>query len=127
MDKRRHGNSGLGKTGRFYEDAVIDGLERRGFRLITRNYYVHRKGEIDAVMEYRGHVYLIEVKARRSGSLISDPIEAVTPHKVQCMKRCIPYLIDEFGLAGMNIHFLAGCVSLNADGSIQNVQIIPFA
>ena len=112
--------------GGIYEDAVIEGLIQRGFKLITRNYYVHQRGELDAVMERGQNIYIIEVKARKIREDYPDPIESIGPLKIKRIKSCLPYLLSDYGLFGRNIHFLAGCVNLNDDGSIQNVQIIPF-
>ncbi len=116
----------LRHEGTIYEDAVIKGLQERGFDLIVRNYNVHRRGELDAVFERAGHVYIVEVKARRRSTAMPDALDAITPEKIRRMKRCVPYLVSEYRLYGKNIHFLAGCVTVNDDGSIQNVQIVPF-
>ena len=54
-------------------------LERRGYRIIERNYRI-RSGEIDIVAEDGGTVVFVEVKTKTSGEF-GDPVEEVTPQK----------------------------------------------
>ena len=71
MDKRTKGQLG--------EDAVCAELERRGHKIVERNY---RKpfGEIDIVSEIGGFIVFTEVKTRKQGSMISG-LEAVDSRK----------------------------------------------
>jgi putative endonuclease len=54
-------------------------LERRGYRIIERNYRI-RSGEIDIVAEDAGTVVFVEVKTKTNGDF-GDPVEEVTPQK----------------------------------------------
>lgn len=57
------------------EDAVCAELERRGHRILARNYR-KRVGEIDIISEIGGYIVFTEVKARKVGSMVSG-LEAV--------------------------------------------------
>ena len=57
------------------EDAVCEELERRGHRIIERNYR-RRSGEIDIISEIGENIVFTEVKARKAGSMVSG-LEAV--------------------------------------------------
>ncbi|MBI4546701.1 MAG: YraN family protein [Ignavibacteriae bacterium] len=71
MNKRTQGTLG--------EDLAIDYLEKKGYRILERNFrYEH--GEIDIIAEDNSVLVFVEVKARRS-KLFGEPEEAVTPRK----------------------------------------------
>ena len=57
------------------EDAVCAELERRGHRILARNYR-RRSGEIDIISETGEYIVFTEVKARKAGSMVSG-LEAV--------------------------------------------------
>ena len=61
------------------EDAVCAELERRGHRIIERN-YSRRTGEIDIISVIGDRIVFTEVKARKAGSMVSG-LEAVNPAK----------------------------------------------
>ena len=61
------------------EDAVCAELKRRGHRILERNYR-RRCGEIDIISEIGDYIVFTEVKARKTGSMVSG-LEAVDPAK----------------------------------------------
>ena len=63
------------EKGALGEDAVCAELERRGHRILARNYH-KRVGEIDIISEIGDHIVFTEVKARKLGSMVSG-LEAV--------------------------------------------------
>ncbi len=66
-------------TGRAGEEHIAALLEKRGFRIIGRNYHC-RFGELDIIGENGQYIVFVEVKTRETGGLVS-PFEAVTPAK----------------------------------------------
>lgn len=68
-------------TGKAGEDYAAQWLVEHGYRLAARNYHT-RYGEIDIIAEDGKYIVFVEVKTRRSGSIVS-PLEAVTPQKQQ--------------------------------------------
>ena len=73
-----HARQQLGSEG---ESIACAELERRGYRIIERNYRI-RNGEIDIVADDAGTVVFVEVKTKSSGDY-GDPVEEVTPQKQQ--------------------------------------------
>lgn len=63
------------KKGSLGEDTVCAELERRGHRILARNYR-KRVGEIDIISSVDNFIVFTEVKARRLGSMVSG-LEAV--------------------------------------------------
>ncbi|MDE7229290.1 MAG: YraN family protein [Oscillospiraceae bacterium] len=63
------------KKGALGEDAVCAELEKRGHRILARNYH-KRVGEIDIISEIGDFIVFTEVKARKLGSMVSG-LEAV--------------------------------------------------
>jgi putative endonuclease len=67
------------KKGTIGENLAVDYLEKKGYRILQRNYrYEH--GEIDIVAEDGNALVFVEVKARRSKKF-GEPEDAVTPRK----------------------------------------------
>ena len=66
----------LGSNG---ETLAAAELERRGCRIVERNYRI-RSGEIDIVADDAGTIVFVEVKTKTSGDY-GDPVEEVTPQK----------------------------------------------
>ncbi|MGN1423450.1 MAG: YraN family protein [Oscillospiraceae bacterium] len=67
------------EKGRLGEDAVCELLERRGHRIVERNYR-RRSGEIDIISAIDGFIVFTEVKTRKFGGMMSG-IEAVDIRK----------------------------------------------
>lgn len=67
------------KTGGRYEAWAAAFLEKKGYRILERNYYT-RCGEIDVIARQGNVLVFIEVKFRSSGGY-GDPLEAVTLRK----------------------------------------------
>ena len=70
---------------RFAEDLVAAWYVRAGYTIIARNWRCPR-GELDIVAWRDGVLVVCEVKARRSTNF-GDPFEAITPAKVQRLRR----------------------------------------
>ena len=86
-DVRQH----LGRLG---EQLACEHLIRRGFQIVERNYRT-RWGELD-VVAFDGLVLAFcEVKTRRVGRLVSDPLEAIHVRKrSQVRKMAASWLIE---------------------------------
>lgn len=68
----------IGKAG---ESFTAGWLERRGFRIVARNYH-SRYGEIDIIAEDAQYIVFVEVKTRKPGAMVSA-VESVTREKQQ--------------------------------------------
>ncbi|MBU1907641.1 YraN family protein [Patescibacteria group bacterium] len=80
MDRRRRfGNRG--------EDLAAVFFISKGFEIVARNWNC-RAGEIDLICEKRGVTHFVEVKTRRSLTY-GNPEEAITPTKLQHLRRAI--------------------------------------
>jgi len=73
-----HARQQLGSEG---ESIACVELEKRGYRIVERNYRI-RNGEIDIVANDSGTIVFVEVKTKSSGDY-GDPVEEVTPQKQQ--------------------------------------------
>ena len=73
------------EVGRLGERLAEDYLEKRGVRILARNYSVHG-GEIDLIGFCRGGLLYIEVKTR-TGSTWGTPAEAIHQEKLRRIER----------------------------------------
>ncbi len=87
-EDRRH------RLGILGEQLAAEHLERRGFRIVERNYRT-RWGELD-VIAFDGHVLVfVEVKTRRMAADAGSPFEAIRPLKqARVRKMARSWLID---------------------------------
>lgn len=85
MSERR---SILGRKG---EDLAAEFLERKGFRILARNYR-QRLGEIDIIARAGDCVVFVEVKTRQGGGKYA-PAEAVTRRKQLQIARVAQYYL----------------------------------
>ena len=69
-----------GETGRRGEDLALAWLERRGFRLLDRNWRSGHK-ELDLVMESAARVHIVEVKT------LTPPLQGQPYEKVDAVKQ----------------------------------------
>lgn len=67
------------KKGNIGERFASEFLKKQGYEIIKEN-YTDRYGEIDIIAEKDGYIIFVEVKARKTGSVVK-PSEAVTPDK----------------------------------------------
>jgi putative endonuclease len=67
------------EQGLYAEALVLEHLERRGLRLVTRNYLI-KGGEIDLIMAQNETLVFVEVRARESFENV-HPFETVTKAK----------------------------------------------
>ena len=69
----------IGRIGKSGEDMVAAFLRKNGYKIAKRNYSC-RFGEIDIIAERKEYIVFVEVKTRKSGSLVSGE-EAVNLKK----------------------------------------------
>ncbi len=81
------------KKGSIAEEKAISYLESVGYRILERNVHM-RVGEIDIVAMHDGEMVFIEVRSSAS----SDPLESITPRKLENLKKAILSYLAEKGL-----------------------------
>ncbi len=90
----------LGKSG---EDAAVVFLERRGYRILERNFRT-RFGEIDIIARHQKAICFIEVKTRASQEQ-GSPLEAVTPYKQRKLSRMAIFYLKSKNSLGVPARF----------------------
>ncbi|MGD8932981.1 MAG: YraN family protein, partial [Chromatiales bacterium] len=97
------------QTGKQAEERAREHLERRGLRLLERNYRC-RQGEIDLIMLQGDTLVFIEVRYRKS-SAFGSAVETVTAqkqarllaaarHYLQAKRASLPCRFDVVGITG---------------------------
>ena len=86
--------------GRYGENLARKFLEKKGFKLIERNFKTPRWGEIDLIMRDGDTLVFVEVKTR-SGSaseLFGGPLGAINYHKMKAIQRAAQFFISSKNL-----------------------------
>jgi putative endonuclease len=78
--------------GNFGEDIATRYLEARDFKIVERNYYAKKLGEIDIIAHKENTLHFIEVK---SGDTGYDPVYNVTPSKIKKIINSAYYFMKE--------------------------------
>lgn len=86
----------LRETGRAGEDQAACFLEKKGVRILERNFRA-RQGEIDIIASQEGTILFVEVKYRRS-LRFGDPAEAVGPEKQKNICEAALYYLHRKGV-----------------------------
>lgn len=106
----------LRKIGSFYEEKAAEYLQKKGYRILVRNFRC-RYGEIDLIAEFDRAIVFCEVKYRSSKEA-HVPFEAVTPRKQQRISKTAFYYLatkscgerdcrfDVIGISGDQIHHI---------------------
>lgn len=111
-----------GETGRRGEDLALAWLERRGFRLLDRNWRSGHK-ELDLVMESAARVHIVEVKT------LTPPLQGQPYEKVDAVKqtRLIAAARHYIACRQIRKEVQFDVVSVILDGTRTEVQYIPEA
>ena len=75
----------VGKKG---EDIATKYLEKKGYKIIERNWHYSKNAEIDIIAEYKKEIVFIEVKTRTNLNF-GHPFESITKAKVQKIHKAI--------------------------------------
>lgn len=93
-------------------------LEKKGYRILERNYRT-RFGEIDCVARDKRDIVFVEIKLRRSAAF-GMPFEAVTPAKQRRMTAASLQYLKERRLHNETVRF--DVVSIEPGGKIELIK-----
>lgn len=98
------------------EELAADFLQRRGYRLLARNYRTPW-GEVDLIARHRGFVVFIEVKARQSPRF-GLPQEAVHAAKQEKLRTVAEHYLQQQGLEEMPVRFDVVAIRITDRGPV---------
>lgn len=110
------------ERGLYGEQVALEALEKRGYKLITRN-FLARGGEIDLIMEHGKRLVFVEVKTRR-GASFGDPFESITVAKRERLYYTAQVYISQYGREEDEVSFCAVGVFLGPDNAVKKVEIL---
>jgi len=109
-------------TGKKGEDEAVKELERRGYRIVARNYRC-RLGEIDIIGQKNGQLVFIEVKARTSLAF-GLPQENVNYRKQVKIRRVAQMYLAETHQFHRDISFCVVAVQMDREGKTLKIEVI---
>lgn len=74
------------KKGNKAEDIAAKFLENKGYKIIKRNFYFGKNGEIDIVAEHGEYLVFVEVKSSKTIEY-GHPLEKVSQNKIRKFRR----------------------------------------
>lgn len=104
------------------EKLLID----KGFRILKRNYCVHKVGEIDIIAEKDFEIHIIEVRTRLNIGYYPDSAESVTAAKRNRVMKTAERYIMENDLYDRNVVFEVCRVTHDKQGNILRIDFVPF-
>lgn len=93
------------RIGRWGEQAAIDSLIAKGYRVVERNVFTPY-GEIDIVAELGDMLVLVEVKTR-TGQTTGLPEQAITLNKHSKMERAAAHYANEHQIEAYQLDVIA--------------------
>lgn len=103
------------------EELAFHFLERRGYKILLRN-YESILGEIDLIAKEKGALVFIEVKTRRSEAM-GMPAESVTRQKRHQIVKSAQYYIKRYGIHNVPCRFDVVSI-LMPEGEEPQIEII---
>lgn len=91
------------ELGRQGEELAVSYLKKKGYRILDQNYYT-RYGELDIVCRKANQLVFVEVKTRRNTSY-GSPEEAITPRKIQHLKRAAAVYLESVNPSFHEVRF----------------------
>lgn len=104
------------ELGQIGEDEALRFLNKKGCKLLDRNYRT-RFGEVDIIVKDRDVLVFVEVKTRR-GSAYGAPKEAVGHAKIERMTKASLEYLSSFG-EDTSVRFDVIGIEVSKDGSFE--------
>lgn len=111
--------------GRLGERLAANELEKRGYRLVSRNFRCSY-GEIDLVAEDGSDLVFIEVKTRR-GVVCGLPEEAITSRKAHKLQEVACYYLDLNQQADCSWRIDVVAVQFSSAGRLEEIRVYQHA
>ncbi len=109
----------LGQTG---ESLAARELQRRGYRLLARNWRCPA-GEIDLIAEQGGALVFVEVRTRR-GDARGTPLESITPAKQAKLIEAAQTYLQENTLEDRDWRIDVVAVEMSPRGALLHIDVI---
>jgi putative endonuclease len=123
--RRPKPNAPRQNLGRVGEQLAANELERRGYRIIEKNFRC-RLGEIDLIAEDSLDLVFVEVKTRR-GTAQGLPEEAVDPRKARKLQVVAACYLDIHALPECSWRIDVVAVQFSLAGKLEEIRIYQHA
>ena len=101
------------------EELAVRHLKKQGYKILERNFSVHKIGEIDIVARDGEYLCFVEVRLR-SRTDFGTPAQTVTPEKQQRIIRTAQYYIKNNSLENAYVRF--DVAEVYGDGNIKLIK-----
>lgn len=113
------------RLGQMGERLAAATLEKRGYRILERNFRC-RYGEIDLIAEESQDLVFVEVKTRR-GTVCGLPEEAITSRKALKLQVVASHYLGERQLLDCSWRIDVVAVQFNSSGKLEEIRVYQHA
>ena len=103
------------------EELAVEFLQNNGFKIMDRNFYAKKMGEIDIIAIKDKTIHFIEVKSSFTNSF--EPIYNITPRKLQKIIKSSQYYLKQKKLLNLNFCIDALIIKNGEIDMIENITI----
>ena len=103
------------------EELASEFLQRDGFRIMDRNFYAKKMGEIDIIAIKNQTIHFIEVKSSSNNNY--EPIYNITPRKLQKIIKSSQYYLKQKKLTNLAFCIDALIIKNGEIDMIENITI----
>ena len=109
-------------TGNYGEELACQYLQKKGFRILERNYRI-RGGETDIIAQDKDYLVFVEVKTRYTHDF-GLPIESITPWKIKALLKSALFYIQKINWGDKGYRLDLITVDFTNDPQKPNIELI---
>ena len=106
--------------GNLGEEIAEKFLINKGFKILERQFYAKKFGELDIIAEKNNHIHFIEVKTR-SNRVFGLPEESITFWKKKKIKNSVYFYLHQKNILHQN--FQIDCISIELDYKTRKASV----
>ena len=81
-------------TGKYGEEIAKNFLIKKGYKILEMNFHYSKQSEIDIIAQKNNIIHFVEVKTRTQ-TLFGQPLEAITPQKLNAIYKCARFYLSQ--------------------------------
>ena len=111
------------RTGKIGENLAVEYLEKKGYKIVEKNFRAKQYGEVDIIAQHPNLPLLIFVEVKtRMGIEFGRPEEAVGKNKLHEVKKMVDYYYNSFPQTKLSPQIDVVAIVLNSDETLSSFE-----